>query len=77
MPDHANARAQAEAWLAEFDSALGSRDIRAAAALFGEECYWRDSGRIHLEHQDARGRSGNLGDARREPRSHICVELAN
>ncbi len=42
MPDHANARAQAEAWLAEFDSALRSRDIRAAAALFGEECYWRD-----------------------------------
>ena len=42
MPDHANARAQAEAWLAEFVSALRSRHIRAAAALFGEECYWRD-----------------------------------
>src|SRR5271156_5308554 len=41
MPDPANARAQAEAWLAEFVSALRSRDIRAAAALFGEECYWR------------------------------------
>ena len=37
-----NARAQAEAWLAEFNSALAFRDIRAAAALFGEECYWRD-----------------------------------
>src|SRR5271170_1303312 len=42
MPDPANARAQAEAWLAEFVSALRSRDIRAGAALFGEECFWRD-----------------------------------
>ena len=42
MPDPANERALAEAWLAEFVSALRSRDIRAASALFGEECFWRD-----------------------------------
>jgi putative flavoprotein involved in K+ transport len=42
MLDHADARAQAEAWLAEFESALQSRDTAAATALFGEECFWRD-----------------------------------
>jgi putative flavoprotein involved in K+ transport len=42
MPDHTNARAQAETWLEEFDRALRRRDVRTAAALFGEECFWRD-----------------------------------
>ena len=31
-----------EAWLAAFDRALAARDPRAAAALFGDECFWRD-----------------------------------
>src|SRR5277367_2048596 len=35
------------------------------------------SGRIHLEHQDPRRRSGNLGDARGESRRGVAVELAN
>ena len=33
---------QAEAWLAAFDAALQKRDAAAAAALFGDEAYWRD-----------------------------------
>ena len=33
---------EAETWLAVFSSALASRDIGGAAALFGDECFWRD-----------------------------------
>jgi len=29
-------------WLAEFETALGSRDADAVAELFHEDCYWRD-----------------------------------
>lgn len=32
----------AEQWLGDFASALTSGDERTIAALFGEECYWRD-----------------------------------
>src|ERR1700680_3580931 len=33
---------EAENWLAAFRSALDSRDVGAAAALFDNECFWRD-----------------------------------
>ena len=33
---------QAERWLAAFSSALDSRDVGSAAALFGGESFWRD-----------------------------------
>jgi putative flavoprotein involved in K+ transport len=33
---------EAQAWLAAFSSALASRDSGGAAALFGDECFWRD-----------------------------------
>ena len=33
---------QASTWLHDFGDALARRDIDAALALFGEECYWRD-----------------------------------
>jgi len=29
-------------WLAHFETALNARDTAAAAALFAEDCYWRD-----------------------------------
>jgi putative flavoprotein involved in K+ transport len=29
-------------WLSRFDAALAKRDTAAAAALFGDDCYWRD-----------------------------------
>ncbi len=32
----------AAAWLTRLGSLLDRRDIAAAAALFGDECYWRD-----------------------------------
>jgi putative flavoprotein involved in K+ transport len=32
----------AESWLAQFDRALVARDPDAVAALFAEECFWRD-----------------------------------
>jgi putative flavoprotein involved in K+ transport len=35
-------RAEASAWLGQFDDALRRRDAAAAAALFGTEAYWRD-----------------------------------
>jgi putative flavoprotein involved in K+ transport len=31
-----------ERWLASFEEALGKKDIKAATALFADECYWRD-----------------------------------
>ena len=34
--------AQAERWLSDFDTALRAHDIPAAAALFCDECFWRD-----------------------------------
>jgi putative flavoprotein involved in K+ transport len=33
---------EAEAWLAAFSSALEAGDATGAAALFGDECFWRD-----------------------------------
>ncbi len=33
---------RAASWLAAFDAALTGLDIAKAAALFGEECFWRD-----------------------------------
>lgn len=35
----------AGAWLASLDSALTRRDLDAAIALFGDDCYWRDLAR--------------------------------
>jgi putative flavoprotein involved in K+ transport len=40
--DPTSATAQATDWLSSLDRALRSRDIDAATALFGDECYWRD-----------------------------------
>jgi putative flavoprotein involved in K+ transport len=37
-----NAGAAAEQWLGELERALGAGNTEAAAALFGEESYWRD-----------------------------------
>ena len=34
--------ARAAAWLARLEAALAARDSEAAAALFDDECYWRD-----------------------------------
>ena len=33
---------RASAWLASFGAALGRHDADATAALFDEDCYWRD-----------------------------------
>lgn len=40
--DRDGATAQAAQWLAGFADALARRDAAAAAAAFGEECFWRD-----------------------------------
>jgi putative flavoprotein involved in K+ transport len=34
--------ASISAWLVKFETALKNSDIKAAAALFDDECYWRD-----------------------------------
>src|SRR5579863_6005297 len=33
---------QASDWLSQFGAALDRQDVAAAAALFADECYWRD-----------------------------------
>jgi putative flavoprotein involved in K+ transport len=35
-------REEAETWLAAFASALDAQDVAGAAAMFGDECFWRD-----------------------------------
>ena len=37
-----SAKTAAERWLSDFAAALTSGDGEAIAALFGDECYWRD-----------------------------------
>ena len=37
-----SATEEAAAWLARLGTLLERRDTAAAAALFGDECYWRD-----------------------------------
>jgi len=37
-----NPTTEAQSWLTRFASALERRDAAAAAALFADECYWRD-----------------------------------
>ena len=46
-----------QAWLDEFGAALSRSDFDAAAALFGDDGYWRDLVVVHLEHQDRRRRA--------------------
>jgi putative flavoprotein involved in K+ transport len=38
----AEARRQAEEWLAAFEAALGARDAGRIGALFHQDCHWRD-----------------------------------
>ena len=40
--DRTQARTDIESWLASFESALAAADGDAVAALFVEDCYWRD-----------------------------------
>ena len=42
MEDDRRHGEEAEAWLAAFGSALEAGDAAGAAALFGDECFWRD-----------------------------------
>ena len=42
LPETDVAALDAQRWLAAFARALEARDIAAAAALFGDECFWRD-----------------------------------
>ena len=42
LPTATTPSASAQAWLTAFDTALRARNIDAAVALFGDECYWRD-----------------------------------
>ncbi len=37
-----SAKVAAETWISDFGAALGSGDIARIAALFAEECHWRD-----------------------------------
>src|SRR5205814_4682309 len=40
--DTLGTRTEVTRWLADFEKALTARDLDAAAALFVEDCYWRD-----------------------------------
>jgi putative flavoprotein involved in K+ transport len=50
--------ATASAWLKALDAALAARDVAAATALFGEECYWRDLVSLTWNIRTAEGRHG-------------------
>ena len=43
-------------WLLQFDAALKAQDVEAAAALFGDECYWRDLVAFTWNHKTLEGR---------------------
>ncbi len=44
-------------WLQQFDSALKEGDTEAAAALFGDECFWRDLVAFTWNHKTLEGRA--------------------
>jgi putative flavoprotein involved in K+ transport len=46
------------AWLSDFEKALNSKNIEAATALFGEECFWRDLVFFTWNIQTSEGRDG-------------------
>ena len=69
---------QAAAWLGQFATCLAARDIAGAAALFGDECHWRDLVAFTWNIHTAEGRpavAGMLGEtlARTQP-SHWRIE---
>ncbi|RTL67203.1 MAG: NAD(P)/FAD-dependent oxidoreductase [Pseudonocardiaceae bacterium] len=37
-----DAQSRADAWLADFEAALGARDVERAAGMFAVDCFWRD-----------------------------------
>ncbi len=53
-----DATAAASSWLAALGAALEARDGAAAAALFGEECYWRDLVTFTWNIRTVEGRDG-------------------
>src|SRR6187402_3195017 len=42
LNDDLAAKAAAQRWLSDFAAALASGDANAVAALFADECFWRD-----------------------------------
>jgi putative flavoprotein involved in K+ transport len=50
--------ATASTWLAALGDALATRDIAAATALFGTECYWRDLVSLTWNIRTVEGRDG-------------------
>jgi putative flavoprotein involved in K+ transport len=46
-----------DGWLHQFDAALKGKDIDAAVALFGEDCFWRDLVTFTWNHKTLEGRS--------------------
>jgi putative flavoprotein involved in K+ transport len=54
----ATPQARVDAWLERFESALGVRDIPAAAGLFAVDCYWRDLVSFTWNIKTVEGREG-------------------
>src|SRR5580692_4418769 len=42
MLTNSSATAEAEAWLGDFETTLASGEVAPIAALFAEDCHWRD-----------------------------------
>ena len=58
MTTHDDSTAAVADWLANFSAALGRGDVSAAAALFGDEAYWRDLIAFTWNIATLEGRSG-------------------
>ena len=57
-PDGSDPQARAEAWLADFESALVARDIERAAGLFAPTSFWRDLVSFTWNIKTVEGRDG-------------------
>jgi putative flavoprotein involved in K+ transport len=58
------------AWLSDFEKALNSKNIEAATALFGEECFWRDLVFFTWNIKTSEGRA-EIGDMLKATLGHV------
>lgn len=63
--ERTDAKSRVDTWLSEFEDALTSSDVDRAAALFAEECYWRDLVSFTWNIKTVEGRAG-IADLLRE-----------
>ena len=68
------AAAEITEWLGRFEQALAAGDAVAAAALFGDDSYWRDLVAFTWNIKTRRGPRGDPGDARIASSPHVQAD---